>query len=67
MRQTTNLYPMNGGASGPGLRLPSPATLPVTGAALPNTGSRSAAHLRSLPLLPPGSRHPHPARTQVQL
>ena len=35
MRQTTNLYPMNGGPPGPGLRLPSPATLPVTGAALP--------------------------------
>ena len=30
MRQTPNLYPMNGGAPGPGLRLPSPARLPAT-------------------------------------
>ena len=35
MRQATNLYPMNGGAPGPGLRLPSPARLPATSGKFP--------------------------------
>ena len=54
MRQTTNLYPMNGGAPSAGLRLPSPATLPRTSAKLPVAAGRHA--VPGATLFPPRQR-----------
>ncbi len=54
MRQTTNLYPMNGGAPGPGLRLPSPARLPATRGKFPVAAGHHA--VPGATLFPPRQR-----------